>query len=68
MTVTNMAEEVHNPAVEVPRAIAWSIPIGTISGFMFLLPISFTLPDIATLLAGELMLSKLPSRNTFLKL
>lgn len=49
--VTNMAEEVHNPAVEVPRAIAWSIPIGTISGFMFLLPISFTLPDIATLLA-----------------
>ncbi|KAG2359843.1 amino acid transporter [Suillus spraguei] len=38
--ITNMAEE----------AITWSIPIGTLSGVIFLLPILFTLPDIETLL------------------
>lgn len=50
-----MAEEVHDPAVQVPKAIAWSIPIGSIVGLVFLLPIVFTLPDIATLLSGELL-------------
>ncbi|KAG6877475.1 hypothetical protein C0993_006943 [Termitomyces sp. T159_Od127] len=46
-----MAEEVRHPSVQVPQAIAYSIPIGTISGLLFLLPILFTLPDIQTLLA-----------------
>lgn len=50
-----MAEEVHDPAVQVPKAIAWSIPIGSIVGLFFLLPILFTLPDIAALLSGELL-------------
>ncbi|KAG6906342.1 hypothetical protein DXG01_014400 [Tephrocybe rancida] len=49
--ITSMAEEVHDPAIQVPQAMAWSIPIGTISGLVFLLPIVFTLPDIPTLLA-----------------
>ncbi|KAF5366784.1 hypothetical protein D9758_006456 [Tetrapyrgos nigripes] len=49
--ITNMAEEVHNPTVQLPRALVWSIPIGFIEGVFFLLPILFTLPDIATLLA-----------------
>ncbi|KAJ7607584.1 amino acid transporter [Roridomyces roridus] len=35
----------------LPRAITWSIPIGFICGVFFLVPILFTLPDIATLLA-----------------
>ncbi|KAG1869471.1 amino acid transporter [Suillus subalutaceus] len=48
--ITNMAEEVHNPSEILPKAITWSIPIGTLSGVIFLLPILFTLPDIATLL------------------
>ncbi|KAG2039413.1 amino acid transporter [Suillus americanus] len=48
--ITNMAEEVHNPSEILPKAITWSIPIGTISGVIFLLPILFTLPDIDTLL------------------
>lgn len=48
-----MAEEVHNPAVQLPRAISWSIPISFVVGIIFLLPILFTLPDIPTLLAGE---------------
>ncbi|KAG5349528.1 hypothetical protein C0989_003301 [Termitomyces sp. Mn162] len=46
-----MSEEVRHPAIQVPQAIAYSIPIGTISGLLFLLPIVFTLPDIQTLLA-----------------
>ncbi|GLB44441.1 putative amino acid permease [Lyophyllum shimeji] len=49
--ITSMAEEVHNPSIQVPQAIVYSIPIGAISGLAFLLPIVFTLPDIQTLLA-----------------
>ncbi|KAF8994919.1 amino acid transporter [Cyathus striatus] len=47
----DMAEEVHNPSVQVPTAMAWSIPIGAVCGVVFLLPITFTLPDIGTLLS-----------------
>lgn len=47
-----MAEEVHNPSEILPRAISFSVPIGTISGVIFLLPILFTLPDVTTLLQG----------------
>ncbi|KAL0572661.1 hypothetical protein V5O48_009302 [Marasmius crinis-equi] len=46
-----MAEEVHNPTVDLPRAMVWQIPIGLLTGVVFLLPILFTLPDVATLLA-----------------
>ncbi|KIJ61727.1 hypothetical protein HYDPIDRAFT_95997 [Hydnomerulius pinastri MD-312] len=49
--IASMAEEVHNPSEILPRAISWSIPIGAISGVVFLLPILFTLPDVAILLA-----------------
>ena len=45
-----MAEEVHSPSEILPRAISFSVPIGTISGIVFLLPILFTLPDVSTLL------------------
>ncbi|KAF8837221.1 amino acid transporter [Paxillus ammoniavirescens] len=50
MTVS-MAEEVHNPSETLPKAISWSVPIGTIWGIVLLLPVLFTLPDVATLLA-----------------
>ncbi|THU94216.1 amino acid transporter [Dendrothele bispora CBS 962.96] len=49
--ITNMAEEVHNPTKQLPRAIVYSIPIGFITGIFFLLPILFTLPDISILLS-----------------
>ncbi|KAI0318741.1 amino acid/polyamine transporter I [Amylostereum chailletii] len=49
--IASMAEEVHRPAIDVPRAIVYSIPIGTIIGLVFLLPIVFTLPDVSVLLA-----------------
>ncbi|KAG2068359.1 amino acid transporter [Suillus decipiens] len=48
--ITNMAEEVHNPSEILPKAIVSSVPIGLLTGVAFLLPILFTLPDIATLL------------------
>ncbi|KIK79789.1 hypothetical protein PAXRUDRAFT_36350 [Paxillus rubicundulus Ve08.2h10] len=47
----SMAEEVHNASETLPKAISWSVPIGTIWGIALLLPILFALPDIATLLA-----------------
>jgi amino acid transporter len=49
--IASMAEEVHDPTYQLPRAITWSIPIGFLTGVLFLLPILFTLPDVATLLA-----------------
>ncbi|KAJ7092385.1 amino acid transporter [Mycena belliarum] len=49
--VASMAEEVHNPSSDLPRAIVWSIPIGFLCGVLFLVPIMFTLPDIATLIS-----------------
>lgn len=49
--IASMAEEVENPDVQVPRAMVYSVLVGTVSGLVYLLPIVFTLPDIATLLA-----------------
>ncbi|KAF9458116.1 amino acid permease-domain-containing protein [Collybia nuda] len=49
--IANMAEEVQDPSSQVPRAMVWSVPIGAVCGLVFLLPITFTLPDIPTLLA-----------------
>ena len=51
-----MCEEVRNPARQVPQAMAWAIPIGFLSGIIFILPVVFTLPDIGMLLAGEIVL------------
>ncbi|KAG1777923.1 amino acid transporter [Suillus placidus] len=48
--IANMAEEVHNPSEILPKAITWSVPIGALSGVVFLLPILFTLPDVTTML------------------
>lgn len=55
LTVASMCEEVRNPVREVPLALAWSIPIGFLSGLLFLLPVVFTLPSISMLLAGEMI-------------
>ncbi|KAJ8073079.1 hypothetical protein PM082_019947 [Marasmius tenuissimus] len=45
-----MAEEIHNPTADLSRAMVWQVPIGLFTGVVFLLPILFTLPDIAPLL------------------
>jgi len=54
--VASMCEEVRDPVRQVPQAMAWAIPIGFLSGIIFLLPVVFTLPDISMLLASEITL------------
>ncbi|KAJ6492784.1 amino acid transporter [Mycena vitilis] len=49
--IASMAEEARDPSTNLPRAMVWSIPIGFITGVLFLLPILFALPDIATLIS-----------------
>ncbi|KAE9400455.1 amino acid transporter, partial [Gymnopus androsaceus JB14] len=50
--IATMAEEVHEPSVNIPRAMIWSVPTGCLLGVVYLLPILFTLPDISALLAA----------------
>ncbi|KAJ8073084.1 hypothetical protein PM082_019952 [Marasmius tenuissimus] len=50
--ISSMAEEVHNPTTDLPRAMVWQVPIGLLTGVVFLLPILLTLPDITPLLAA----------------
>ncbi|KAL1887015.1 hypothetical protein Cpir12675_006754 [Ceratocystis pirilliformis] len=49
--VISMCEEVHNPAVQVPRAMVTTIFFNTIAGLLFLIPMVYVLPDIATLIS-----------------
>ncbi|KAL4071524.1 amino acid/polyamine transporter I [Scleroderma yunnanense] len=49
--IASMAEEVHDPSRILPQAMTWSVPIGTVSGVIFLLPVLFTLPDAKILLS-----------------
>lgn len=49
--IASMAEEVHKPSINLPRAMVWSVPIGCLMGVVFILPINFTLPDIGVLLS-----------------
>lgn len=61
-----MAEEVHNPSEILPKAILLSVPIGTICGIIFLLPILFTLPDVNSLLQGACSYGGVPLIRLFL--
>lgn len=40
-----MAEEVADPAVKVPRAMTYAVPVLGISGLFFIIPICVTMPD-----------------------
>ncbi|KAJ5281883.1 hypothetical protein N7478_007255 [Penicillium angulare] len=48
--ISSMAEECPNPAVKVPRAISWSVPVGGIAGLFFVIPICATLPPLADII------------------
>lgn len=48
--VTSMAEECGNPEIEVPRALSYAVPLGSIAGLFFLLPICFTMPPLEKIL------------------
>lgn len=49
--VASMCEEVQNPHREVPKAIVLSVAAAGLTGVVYLIPILFVLPDVATLLA-----------------
>ncbi|EXA37295.1 hypothetical protein FOVG_11553 [Fusarium oxysporum f. sp. pisi HDV247] len=49
--VASLCEEVENPHLEVPRAMVISVVVSGFVGLAFLIPVLFTLPDVATLLA-----------------
>lgn len=56
--VTSMSEEVHSPAVKVPRAMALCIPVGGLSGLFLVIPLCATLPglvDITQAPNGQVM-------------
>ncbi|WVW84378.1 hypothetical protein I302_106412 [Kwoniella bestiolae CBS 10118] len=48
--VTSMAEEVKDPARNIPRAMTWTMPCSLILSWAYALPLTFTLPDMDVLL------------------
>lgn len=51
-----MCEEVHNPAIQVPKAIVGGVLLNFLAGLCFLIPICFVLPSIpmlANLVSGQ---------------
>ena len=49
--VAAMCEEVSHPEREVPKAIVLSVAAAGLTGIVYLIPILFVLPVVATLLA-----------------
>ena len=45
--ISAMAEEVHDPTIKVPRAIALSVPVLWFFGLFYVIPICATLPPLA---------------------
>ena len=51
--IINMAEEVRDPAIQIPKAMLGTIMLNAVIGFVFLIPLMFVLPqDIASLIAS----------------
>ncbi|OAA75227.1 Amino acid/polyamine transporter I [Akanthomyces lecanii RCEF 1005] len=50
--VTSMAEECEDPETQVPRAMTLCMPLGGVAALVFVLPLCFTLPPQADLLAA----------------
>ncbi|KAM0129362.1 hypothetical protein ACHAP3_007867 [Botrytis cinerea] len=50
--ISSMAEEVSNPTIKVPKAIALCVPIGGIAGLFFIIPICVTMPPLADVIGA----------------
>ncbi|RMD40297.1 hypothetical protein DV735_g4822, partial [Chaetothyriales sp. CBS 134920] len=50
--ILSMCEEVREPATQVPKAMTRALVMNFLCGFIFLVPLVFVLPDIATILAS----------------
>lgn len=44
--ISAMAEECPNPAIKVPRAISLAVPVGSVAGLFFIIPICVTIPPL----------------------
>lgn len=45
-----MSEEVRNPEIKMPRAISLCVPVGSIAGLFFIIPICVTMPPLEDIL------------------
>jgi len=50
--IINMAEEVREPATQIPKAMLGTVFANTLCGLVFLIPLMFVAPDIAELIAS----------------
>lgn len=50
--ISSMAEEVSNPTVKVPKAIALCVPVGGTAGLFFIIPICVTMPPLADIIGA----------------
>jgi len=50
--IINMAEEVREPATQIPKAMLGTVFANTLCGLVFLIPLMFVAPDIAQLIAS----------------
>ncbi|KAK3057781.1 hypothetical protein LTR09_000856 [Extremus antarcticus] len=48
--ISSMAEECRDPAVDLPKALSFCIPISFVAGLFFILPICATMPPLADIL------------------
>ncbi|KAL3478908.1 amino acid/polyamine transporter I [Aspergillus californicus] len=49
--IISMCEEVRQPAIQVPKAMVWTIVINLFAGLVFLIPVCFVMRDLPTLAA-----------------
>ncbi|OCK87995.1 amino acid transporter [Cenococcum geophilum 1.58] len=49
--IVSMCEEVEHPATQVPKAMVATVIINTIGGLLFLIPLTFVLPNLVDLIA-----------------
>ncbi|GAB7339546.1 hypothetical protein MBLNU457_6156t1 [Dothideomycetes sp. NU457] len=50
--IINMAEEVREPATQIPKAMLGTVFANTLCGLVFLIPLMFVAPDVAELIAS----------------
>lgn len=55
-----MSEEVHNPVIQMPRALALSVPIAGVAGLFFVIPICVILPSLSDIITNAPLGQALP--------
>ena len=58
--ISSMSEEVHDPAVKMPKAISLCVPVGGFAGFFFIIPICAVLPPLSDIIMNAPAAQALP--------